>query len=44
MIEGLILVAELTLVFLLLRSVKNHTKNKQGTSMGLFAYLDNKEK
>ena len=44
MIEGLILVAELTLMFLLLRSVKNHGKDKKESSEGFFAYLDKKPK
>jgi hypothetical protein len=44
MIEGLILVAELTLMFLLLRSVKNHSKDKQSASSAFFSYLDKKQK
>jgi hypothetical protein len=44
MTEGLILMAELILMFLLLRSVKNHSKDKRETSEGFFAYLDKKAK
>lgn len=44
MIEGLILIAELTLMLMLLRGVKTHSRDQKGMDMGFFAYLDKKTK